>query len=207
MSGNSGLNGFSSVSSVPQNDPRYIQALQSLFDASITPYPYIGPLWVKQGTPVYQPTGMNGLPCMYITNGNYYTGTPVFTTLSYFLLIKFVSVVNNAVMLSATGASFGYLQYGSTWYIGDSYAATVAPKYGQPELKEVLVNGSSATRYTNGVSHGAQSITGALQINGIGPSGGYAADFCIAESVFYNRCLTTDERVAIENYYKQKYNL
>lgn len=159
--------------------------------------------------PTFQANEINSLPAVYFNNAHLKLpeGRIVAPSASWMMVIKFLTNVNHAVLISATGNDFGYLQYGSTWYVGNGIAETHDQNLNAFELKSLIYTSPSTVhRWTNAVDHGAQSVTGYLGWSGLGFSS-YVQDFEVAEFLFFSKALSSSEHSTLRNYLNNKYVL
>jgi hypothetical protein len=125
---------------------------------------------------------------------------------TYFMVCNFISNINHAFLLNATGDNFMWLQYGSTWYVGNSAAATVAQDNGVYHNWCATLDSGHVHRYFDGSDQGGQDIVGAFQWSGIGFDQ-YSRNVDVAEFIVYDRVLNSTQRLSIDTYLRSKYKL
>lgn len=155
--------------------------------------------------PIFKTNQINGYPALRFENKvMLLAAARSQNPCSWFMVCNFITNINHAMLLYATGNNFMWLQYGSTWYCANSYSATVAQDNGNYHLWCGTISSTTAHRYRSGVDQGAQTVAGNFEWAGIGHAS-YLTSVDIAEFIVYSKLLSDTERLGIETYIKAKY--
>ncbi|GDX36493.1 hypothetical protein LBMAG18_10040 [Alphaproteobacteria bacterium] len=181
--------------------------------------------------PKFIENGINGLPVVRLGGGDDYlrVDSPGLNgpQMSYFIVARRISIVNESSILCGMASGFihdfdnegSFLAYyewnGSqmgVYRAGPKSNITPHPGNSVPFIVSSIFNGSNNVAYLNGNPYPLVASTGNFNVSTlyIGPRyvNNYPNTFYngdIAEIIFFNRALNTEERKAIEMYLSKKF--
>lgn len=160
------------------------------------------------GRPTYKTGILNGLPVVRFAGQHYIDHATInlSTASIYFIVWSRTNDGNNDAVLLYDSGAYAYLQYGSNWYTSVGNASTVAMAANVFMLKSNIYTGTQHLRYTNGSAEATQNSTAGLVSRYIGASG-YNLYGDVAELLIYNAELTAGNKLRVENYLNDKYDL
>lgn len=201
--------------------PADLSALATWFDKSASGNNF------TQGTGALQPTfidnSINGLPAISFGDTPYMGGAVISTVQYTVFVVGICNDISNprtyfyngnsggngqGVKAVTNPASKNGLLYGGVTWLEDG-----DPDAGVPHIYNASWNGTVTSYFIDNVStaiSGSASAPNSATTSGTlgaDPGGGAALDGMIAELLFYNRALTSDERDAVYTYLSDKWGI
>jgi len=157
--------------------------------------------------PLYKTNIINSLPAVLFDASDDYMdfGSLSLSEYSYFIIINKPDASFNSVILAETDVSYTYLQYSDSWIVAGN-TLSVPMINDTSYLKECVTNVSDIKRYTNGNAHTTQSTSGSHGYRYLSLSG-FPAYAYLAEILIYDSALSDANRILVENFLRDKYNL